>query len=116
MTHDEWIARVVVTVAVRTGRTVREVSAESFALVLWTYGVWQQCERERSVERMGERTDMAGLVAVAFHQPGDLQKAEMRYLRAAGRLSSMMDAAKRRALDAMALLEPHATREPLTEP
>lgn len=111
MTHAEWIARVIVTVAERSGRPVREVAGEAFALVLWTWGVVQAVERERSVERMGERTDLAGLVAVAFHQPADLQKAEMRYHRAAGRLASMMDAAKRRALDTMQRLEPYARAE-----
>jgi hypothetical protein len=43
------------------------------------------------VDRVGERTDLAGLVAVAFHQPADLQKAEYRYLSAAGTLSKMLD-------------------------
>lgn len=50
-----------------------------------------QLDRERRVERMGERTDLAGLVAVAFHEPASLQKAEFRYLRAAGTLTKMLD-------------------------
>lgn len=104
----EWVGRVVVSVATHTGQTVRAVAGESFALVLWTWAQVQGAERERSVQRLGERTDLAGLVAVAFHQPGDLQKAEMRYLRAAGRLSSMIDTARQRALDTMRTLEPHA--------
>lgn len=108
MRDDEWIARIVVRVAEATGQSVRVVAQEAFALVLWTWGIGQTLQRERSVERLGERTDLAGLVAVAFHQPGDLRKAEMRYWRAANRLSSMMDAAKQRALDTMRLLEPHA--------
>jgi hypothetical protein len=47
---------------------------------------------------MGERTDLAGLVAVAFHEPSKLQQAELRYLKAAGRLTPMIDQAKARAL------------------
>lgn len=45
---------------------------------------------------MGERTDMAGQVAIAFHQPQDLQKMEMRYLKAAGQLSQMFEETKSR--------------------
>jgi hypothetical protein len=46
-------------------------------------------DREAQTTRLGERTDLAGMLAVAFHQPQDLQKMEMRYLKAAGRLSKM---------------------------
>jgi DNA-binding transcriptional MocR family regulator len=45
---------------------------------------------------MGERTDLAGLVAVAFHEPASLQKAEYRYLSAAGTLSRMLDSTRDR--------------------
>jgi hypothetical protein len=65
-------------------------------LTLWTWAELAQMRRERQVDRMGERTDMAGLVAVAFHQPGELQKAELRYLSAAGTLSRMIDATRDR--------------------
>ena len=109
--NAEWIERVVVAVAHGSGRSLREVANESFALVLWAWMVQQRAERERNVERLGERTDLAGLVAVAFHQPGDLQKAEMRYMRAAGRLSPLIDAAKARALATMQTLEPQARTE-----
>lgn len=95
-TEAQYIARVVVTVATRTGRTVRETAGESFALTLWTWAELMTMEREAAVERMGERTDLAGLVAVAFHQPADLQKAEYRYLSAAGRLSSMFEQTRSR--------------------
>lgn len=87
----EYVARVIVQTARETGRPVRELAAESFALTLWTWGELKQMEREASVERLGERTDLAGLVAVAFHEPAALQKAELRYLKEAGRLSSMLD-------------------------
>lgn len=53
-------------------------------------------EREETVQRMGERTDLAGQVALAFHQPKDLQKMEMRYLKAAGHLSHMFEQTKTR--------------------
>lgn len=53
-------------------------------------------EKEASVSRMGERTDLAGQVAIAFHQPQDLQKMEMRYLKAAGQLSQMFEETKTR--------------------
>ena len=67
---------------------MRAVAGESFALTLWTWAELSQLKRERQVDRMGERTDLAGLVAVAFHEPAKLQQAEMRYLSAAGRLSA----------------------------
>lgn len=53
-------------------------------------------DREASVMRLGERTDLAGLVAVAFHQPQELQKMEMRYLKAAGQLTQMFDQTRER--------------------
>jgi hypothetical protein len=101
---SQYVQRVVVQVARETGRPVREVAGESFALTLWTWGEIMAMNREATVERMGERTDLAGLVAVAFYEPSKLQHAEMRYLKAAGRLSPMIDAAKARAL---ALVEQH---------
>ena len=94
----QYVRRVVVEVAQASGRPVREVAAESFALTLWTWAELAAMRRERQVERMGERTDLAGLVAVAFHQPQDLQKAEFRYLQAAGTLSQMMERTKARML------------------
>ncbi len=92
----DYVGRVIVQTAKETGRSVREVAAESFALTLWTWGELKQMEREASVERMGERTDLAGLVAVAFHEPAKLQQAELRYLSAAGRLSSMLEETRER--------------------
>lgn len=75
---------------------MQEVSAESFAVTLWMWAELQQIAKEAAVERLGERTDLAGLVAVAFHQPQDLQKMEMRYLKAAGQLSRMFETTKTR--------------------
>jgi hypothetical protein len=92
------VARVVVQVARATARPVAEVARDSFALTLWTWGEIMAMDREATVERMGERTDLAGLVAVAFHEPSKLQQAELRYLKAAGRLTSMIDQAKARTL------------------
>ena len=86
----------VVETATRTGRGVGAVARESFALTLWTWAELAQLKRERQVDRMGERTDLAGLVAVAFHEPASLQKAEYRYLSAAGTLSRMLDSTRDR--------------------
>lgn len=97
-TAEQYVRRVVVETASETGRPVREVAGESFALTLWTWAELRAMAREASVERLGERTDLAGLVAVAFHQPGDLQKMEMRYLKAAGRLTAMFEDTKARLL------------------
>ena len=82
--------------ASRTGRGVSEVARDSFALTLWTWAELRTMEREAVVTRMGERTDLAGQVAIAFHQPQDLQKMEMRYLKAAGQLSQMFDQTRER--------------------
>jgi len=79
-----------------TAVPVREVAGESFAITLWTWSELQTMAREDGVQRMGERTDMAGQVAIAFHQPQDLQKMEMRYLKAAGQLSQMFEETKTR--------------------
>jgi hypothetical protein len=89
---------VVVETATRTGRGVGAIAGESFALTLWTWAELRTMDKEASVTRMGERTDLAGLVAVAFHQPQDLQKMELRYLKAAGQLTAMFDATKARLL------------------
>lgn len=90
------VRRVLVEVARETGQPVRVVAGEAFAVTLWTWAELRQIDREATVERMGERTDMAGQVAIAFHQPQDLQKMEMRYLKAAGQLSQMFETTKAR--------------------
>ena len=95
-TAGQYVARVLMTVARQTGRAVRDVAGESFALTLWTWGELMAMEREAAVERMGERTDLAGLVAVAFHEPAKLQAAELRYLKAAGTLTRALDAQRAR--------------------
>lgn len=95
-TAAQYVARVLVVVARHTGRAVAEVAGESFALTLWTWGELMAMEREAAVERMGERTDLAGLVAVAFHEPQKLQGAELRYMKAAGTLTRALDAQRAR--------------------
>jgi hypothetical protein len=87
---------VLVEVSRETGQPVRVVAGEAFAVTLWTWAELRQMDREATVERMGERTDLAGQVAIAFHQPQDLQKMEMRYLKAAGQLSQMFEETKTR--------------------
>ena len=91
---------------------MRAVAEESFALTLWTWAETRAMQRESTVERMGERTDLAGQVALAFHQPQDLQKMEMRYLKAAGQLSQMFEQTKSR-LSKMA--EAAAKAKPIPE-
>ena len=89
---EQYIRRVIVETAIRSGQGVQDVAAQSFALTLWLWAELKEIEREEGVRRLGERTDLAGLVAVAFHQPQDLQKAEMRYLKAARRINNSSDA------------------------
>jgi hypothetical protein len=101
----QYVTRVIVEVAQETGQSVRTVAGESFALTLWTWGELARIRKEAQVDRMGERTDLAGLVAVAFHKPEDLQKAEFRYLAAAGTLSQMMDATRERMRDQMVAVQ-----------
>lgn len=111
----EYIQRVILETAMATGQTVRAVAAESFALTLWTWAALRQIERERAVDRMGERTDLAGLVAVAFHEPAKLQQAELRYLAAAGRLSSMLEQTRAR-LSSLAARMDQATQRAAAMP
>jgi hypothetical protein len=92
----EFVRRVIVETATATGQPVRAVAVESFALTLWTWATIRQIAREEAVERMGERTDLAGLVAVAFHEPAKLAQAELRYLSTAGRLGDMLDMTRER--------------------
>lgn len=88
------------------------MATQSFALTLWMWAELRVMAREEAVARLGDRTDLAGQIAIAFHQPQDLQKMEMRYLRAAGQLSKMFE-------DTRAKLSNLATRaaniQPVTE-
>jgi hypothetical protein len=93
---EQFVRRVLVEVSRDTGQPVRVVAGEAFAVTLWTWAELRQMAREAQVTRMGERTDLAGQVAIAFHQPQDLQKMEMRYLKAAGQLSQMFEETKTR--------------------
>lgn len=95
-TASEFVGRVIVQTARATGQPIRAVSGESFALTLWTWAHLQRLHREEMVERLGERTDLAGLMAVAFHDPGQLSKAELRYLSAAGKLKATLDRTRNR--------------------
>lgn len=109
-TASEFIGRVIVQTATATGQSVRVVAGESFALTLWTWAVLQRQRREEAVERMGERTDMAGLMAVAFHDPQQLQKAEFRYLAAAGKLKATLEHTRTRMAELTAKI---ATAKPV---
>lgn len=92
------MSRVIVETAREFGRPVREVLGEPYALTLWSWGQTVAMGREERVTRMGERTDLAGLMALAFHEPAKLQTAENRYLKAAGMLKATQDAQKARIL------------------
>jgi len=52
------------------------------------------------------------MVAVAFHQPQDLQKMEMRYLKAAGRLSQMFEETRERMTDLAARMQRAVEAQP----
>ncbi|MCW5591061.1 MAG: hypothetical protein KIS74_03080 [Burkholderiales bacterium] len=88
--------RVLVEVSTRSGRSLRKVAREPFALTLWVWGELQEMDREQNVARLGERIDLASLVSVAVLDPKQLQKAEMRYYRQAGVLAQMFDDARKR--------------------
>ena len=88
------------------------MARESFALTLWTWAEVRAMEKEDAVTRLGDRTDLAGLVAVAFHQPQDLQKMEMRYLKAAGRLSQMFEETRERMTDLAARMQRAVEAQP----
>lgn len=91
------MTRVLVETAATCGRPVHKILRDPYALTLWTWADVQRQKQEASVRRMGERTDAAGLTAVAFHDPAKLQQAELRYLKAAGALSQMVATRKARA-------------------
>lgn len=55
-----------------TGRSVLAVAQESFALTLYTWWHLEQRRRLEAVGRKLERFDMAGSMAQAFHEPGNL--------------------------------------------
>lgn len=110
-TYEEYVRRVIVACAKELGQRVDVVANSSFALTLWTYNELMAMREEERVHRLGERTDMAGMVAIAFHQPADLQKMEMRYLREAGHLSHMMDDARERM---MKMMRAHQVAQPVT--
>ena len=93
---EQFVRRVLVEVSRDTGQPIRVVAGEAFAVTLWTWAELRQMDKEASVTRLGERTDLAGQVAIAFHQPQDLQKMEMRYLKAAGQLTQMFEETKTR--------------------
>lgn len=104
-TAEQYLRRVVVEVASATGRSVAVVAGESLALTLWTWAELQVMADEVRVARLGERVDLAGMVAAAFHEPKQLAKQERRYLREAGLLGPMLEAAKQRALATAAKLK-----------
>lgn len=108
---EQYVRRVLVETAVRTGRSMHDIANESFALTMWVWAECRMMDREATVQRMGERTDLAGQIAIAFHQPQDLQKMEMRYLKAAGVLSQMFEDTRARLTK---LQERTAKAKPIT--
>lgn len=110
-TYEQYVRRILVVCAKELGQRIDVIAKSPFALTLWTYYELMAMEEEERVRRLGERTDMAGLVAVAFHQPADLHKMEMRYLKAAGQLSHMMDDARERMKK---MMQAHQSLQPVT--
>lgn len=78
------------------GRSIAAVAADSYALTLWTFAHLRQIDRHQEVERLGERVDLASMIAIGFHKPEGLERQEMRYLKAAGVLCSMTKRARER--------------------
>jgi len=72
---EQYVRRVIVETAQETGQPVRDVAGEAFALTLWTWSEMQEMKREDAVQRMGERTDLAGQVAIAFQAHGTQWRA-----------------------------------------
>lgn len=101
-TPEQYLRRVLVEVAQGTGRGVLAVAGEPLAVTLWTWGELRAMAREAEVRRLGDRVDMAAMTAQAFHDPKALKQQETRYLRQAGLLKPMLDAAKARALATVA--------------
>lgn len=81
-TAAQYVRRVVVDVAGHTGQSVREVLREPFALTLWTWFELLRIRKERTAERLGERVDVAGMMALAFHDPKQLRGEHQRYVAA----------------------------------
>jgi hypothetical protein len=109
---EQYVRRVIVSVARQTGRSAAVVAQESYAVTLWTYYESTLIDEELQTQRLGERTDLAGMMAVAFHSPKDLQKLEMRYMRQAGMLSGMIESTRARMAR---LMNAHANVRPVTQ-
>ena len=80
-TAAQYAKRVIVEVASATGQKVASVLGEPFALTLWTWAEIRQMDREANVERLGERVDLAGMVAIGFNDPKQLRGQQERYTR-----------------------------------
>jgi hypothetical protein len=93
---------VAVQVAAATGRSAAVVGREALALNLWTWFELHTMEEEARVQRLGERVDLAGMVAMGFHEPKKLDTQHRRYLREAGLLAPMLAAAQATALETVA--------------
>jgi hypothetical protein len=62
------------------GRNMLHIWKEPYAVTLWTWCQIQQRNRVHSLTREHERIDVAGLVAMAFHDPKQLATAERRFM------------------------------------
>jgi hypothetical protein len=83
------VGYIIARVARLTGRSVAQVASEPYALTLWTHAQLAEIERFDSVREMGDRLDLAHLIALSFHEPKQLSKAAHRYEEAAGLLPSV---------------------------
>lgn len=71
-----------VQVAVKLGRHVVDVAADPFVLTLWTFWHIQQIQEVEAHEKHADRLDLAGLVAVSYHDPKELTNLRANFLSA----------------------------------
>lgn len=96
-----------------TGRAVRDVSEDSYALTLWTWWHLEQQEKIRGIRREAERQDAAVLAAFAQHSPErliELQRGFQDRVMRTGRREDP-DVRARRVAE---MVEAHSRLRPLT--
>lgn len=88
----------IVEVARGTGRSLREVADDSYAVTLYTFLQMQERSRIDRLLTEGNRIDQASLVAFAFHEPKKLAEVADRFRTRIRSKPSREDAMKRAAL------------------
>lgn len=69
----------IASVARDSGRAVKDVGADSYALTLWAFLHGKDAQHLDSLIREAERIDLADNIAVAFHDPQSLAKVKTRF-------------------------------------